>query len=607
LTPGWNSFYTPRHQKSSWFGMLYAALVETYEKLEATSKRLEMTDILADLLRRTETEELEKVIYLTQGKIHPNWKGEPEIGIAEKMAIKTIVKATGLRREEVEELMAETGDIGFAAERALREKRLGKLGGKLLTVSDVYSSLDQIARESGKGSAGRKMDRLVSLMVDTSPLEARYLTRTVVGTLRLGVGDMTILDALAQAFTDSAENRDLLERAYNVSSDLGHVAKTLAESGLEAVAEMRVAVGKPIRMMLAQRLSTPEEIVAKLGGRCSAEYKLDGERFQIHKRCDDVQIYSRRLENITHMYPDAVEMVRAHAKAGEAIIEGEAVAVDPETDEMRPFQTLMQRRRKYRIREMMEKLPVAVYLFECLYADGEDLTLEPYPVRRRRLREIVEETERFQLVKAVETPAPDDLERFFEEAIANGSEGLVVKSTADESIYRAGARSWLWVKLKRSYQSKMVEPVDLVVVGAFHGRGRRAGRYGALLAAAYDPDEDVFRTVCKVGSGFTDEDLERLPGMLDGYRRVDRHPRVDALLEADVWFGPGLVIEVLGDEITLSPIHTCAFNRIREDSGLAIRFPRFTSRWREDKAPEDATQVDEIADMYNAQLKTISK
>jgi len=349
--------------------MLYATLAETYERLEATSKRLEMTAILADLLRRAEPEELEKVIYLTQGKIHPDWTGEPEIGIAEKMAIETISRASGLKKDDVGGLMAETGDIGLAAERALQGKRMGKLGGRLLTISDVYNALDQVARESGKGSSGRKIDRLVRLIVNASPLETRYLARTVVGALRLGVGDMTILDALARAFTDSAENRDLLERAYNLTSDLGYVARTLAESGLEAIVGVRVAVGKPIRMMLAQRLSTPEETVDKLGGRCSAEYKLDGERFQIHKKGVDIQVFSRRLENITHMYPDAVEMARTHIKAGEAIVEGEAVAVDPETGEMRPFQTLMQRRRKYRIREMMEKFPIAVFLFECLYID----------------------------------------------------------------------------------------------------------------------------------------------------------------------------------------------------------------------------------------------
>jgi DNA ligase-1 len=583
--------------------MLYSTLVETYEKLESTTKRLEMTDILAGLLREATPEELEMVIYLTQGKIHPDWTGEPEIGMAEKMAVETIARASGLKKEEVQALTAETGDIGLAAERALEGKRVGALGVKPIKVSDVYSSLDQIAKESGKGSSARKINRLVKLLVNTSPLGARYLARTVVGTLRLGVGDMTMLDALALAYTDSAENRDLLERAYNITSDLGYVAKTLAEDGIEAMEDVMVTVGKPIRMMLAQRLSTPEETLDKLG-RCSAEYKLDGERFQIHKKGDVVQIFSRRLENITRMYPDAVEMTERLVRASDAILEGEAVAIDPDTGEMKPFQTLMQRRRKYRIKEMMEKFPVAVFLFECLYADGMDLTLEPYVVRRSRLEEIVDQTDRFKVVKALETSSTKELEGFFEGAIADGTEGLVIKSVGEDSIYRAGARSWLWVKLKRSYQSKMVEPVDLTVVGAFHGRGRRAGSYGALLLAAYDPDEDIFRTVCKVGSGFTDEDLATLPDTLAEYRREERHPRVDSLMEADLWFSPSFVLEVLGDEITLSPVHTCAFNRLREDSGLAIRFPRFIRR-REDKSPEDSTTVDEVEDMYKSQLKTL--
>ena len=583
--------------------MLYNILVETYERLEATTKRLEMTDILAGLLGDASPDELEMVIYLTQGKIHPDWTGEPEIGMAEKMVVETVAKASGLKKQEVQALLAETGDIGLAAERALEGKRVGKLGGKQLTVSDVYVSLDQIAKESGKGSSARKIDKLVKLLVNTSPLGARYLARTVVGTLRLGVGDMTMLDALALAHTDSAENRDLLERAYNITSDLGYVARTLAEEGIEAMEGVRVVVGKPIRMMLAQRLSTPEETIERLG-RCSAEYKLDGERFQIHKNGDRVQIFSRRLENITGMYPDAVELTLELVKARDAILEGEAVAVDPDTGEMKPFQTLMQRRRKYKIREMMEKFPIAVFLFECLYVEGEDLTLEPYEVRRSSLEEIIEETDRCTIVKALETSSVKKLESCLEEAISNGTEGLVVKSLGGDSIYRAGARSWLWVKLKRSYQSKMVEPVDLVVVGAFHGRGRRAGSYGALLMAAYDPVEDIFRTVCKVGSGFTDENLAELPDKLGEYHWDRRHPRVDSLMEADVWFSPNLVMEVLGDEITLSPVHTCAFNRLRVESGLAIRFPRFI-RWRVDKAPEDATAVDEVEDMYKSQLKTI--
>ena len=583
--------------------MLFDTLVDTYQQLEATSGRIEMTDILTELFKQATSEEIDKIIYLTQGKIHPDWKGEPEIGMAEKMVIETLTRVTGLKKATVEGMVQEMGDIGLAAEEAMRKKKQKGFFKKDLTVSDIYRGLDEIARREGTGSAKQKMDGLGSLLADASPLGARYLSRMVEGKLRLGIGDMTILDALAQAYTDSKKNRPILERAYNLSSDLGTVAVTLVEDGLDRVENFHVRVGYPIRVMAAQRLSTAEEVIEKLEGHCSAEFKLDGERFQIHKNGDKVQIYSRRLENITYMYPDAVEMTLKQVKAEQAIIEGEAVAYDLDTGDDLTFQTLMQRRRKHGIEEMMKQIPVRVYLFDCLF-DGEDLTLTPYPQRIKRLEAITDQTEDFKLVERLETNDPDELDRFFQLAISEGTEGLVVKSTADDSIYRAGARSWLWVKLKRSYQSKMQDHVDLAVIGALYGRGRRAGSYGALLVAAYDPEEDMYRSVCKVGSGFTDENLEEMPDRLDEYRMEHKPSNVDSLMVPDVWFDPVVVIEVLGDEITLSPNHKAAFNELREGSGLAIRFPRFT-RWRDDKSADEATQVSEIVDMYNAQLKTV--
>jgi len=585
--------------------MLYDTLVDCYNRLESTTKRLEMTDILADLFKEATADEVEKIVYLTQGKIHPDWKGEPEIGMAEKMVVETLTKVSGLKKAKVEQLVSELGDIGLAAEETLKGKTQGSFMQRSLTVSDVYNGLDKIARREGQGSVKQKVDYLGSLLADSSPLGARYIARTVVGKLRLGIGDMTILDALSQAHTGSKEQRGVLERAYNLSSDLGLVARTLKEEGLDAIEGFHVRVGSPIRVMAAQRLSTAEEVVEKLEGRCSAEYKLDGERFQIHKDGDKVKIFSRRLENITYMYPDAVQMTKTQVTAEDAIIEGEAVAYDPDTGEDRPFQTLMQRRRKYGIEEMMEKIPVRVYLFDCLYADGRDLTLEPYPERISVLESITDQKDDYRLVERLVTSDPEELDRFFQQSIADGTEGLVVKSMGENSVYRAGARSWLWVKLKRSYQSKMQDTVDLVVVGAFHGRGRRAGSYGALLVAAYDPEADIYKTVCKVGSGFTDENLEQIPGMLEPHRLEHRHARVESLMEAEMWFEPNMVMEVLGDEITLSPLHTAAFDEVREGSGLAIRFPRFT-RWREDKSAEEATTVQEIVDMYKSQLKSLS-
>jgi len=583
--------------------MLFDTLVDTYQQLEATSGRIEMTDILTELFKQATSEEIDKIIYLTQGKIHPDWKGEPEIGMAEKMVIETLTRVTGLKKATIEGMVQEMGDIGLAAEDAMRKKKQKGFFKKDLTVSDIYQGLDSIAHREGTGSSKQKMDGLGSLLADASPLGARYLSRMVEGKLRLGIGDMTILDALAQAYTDSKKNRPILERAYNLSSDLGTVAVTLMEDGLESVENFHVRVGYPIRVMAAQRLSTAEEVIEKLEGHCSAEFKLDGERFQIHKNGDKVQIFSRRLENITYMYPDAVEMTLKQVNAEQAIIEGEAVAYDPDTGDDLTFQTLMQRRRKHGIEEMMKQIPVRVYLFDCLF-DGEDLTLTPYPQRVHRLEAITDQTDDFKLVERLETNDPDELDRFFQLAISEGTEGLVVKSTSDDSIYRAGARSWLWVKLKRSYQSKMQDHVDLAVIGALYGRGRRAGSYGALLVAAYDPEEDMYRSVCKVGSGFTDENLEEMPDRLDEYKMDHKPSNVDSLMEPDVWFEPVVVIEVLGDEITLSPNHKAAFNELRKGSGLAIRFPRFT-RWRDDKSADEATQVSEIVDMYNAQLKTV--
>jgi len=583
--------------------MQYSALVETYARLEATTKRLEMTDILAELLQSASPDEIEKVMYLTQGKIHPDWTGEPEIGMAEKMVVNAISKASGQPKKSIEKLLVETGDVGHSAEQSLMGNKITMLGSRNLTVSDVYNTLDEISKKSGKGSSTKKIDRLVSLMVNTTPLGARYLARIVVSTLRLGIGDMTILDALSKAYTGTSKNRPILERAYNLTSDLGYVAKLLSEEGVEAVEKSHVVVGKPIRMMSAQRLSTAKEIIEKLG-ECSAEYKLDGERFQIHKKGKDVQIFSRRLENITAMYPDAVKLTLKHVKSEEAILEGEGVAVDPKTGVLKSFQTLMQRRRKYKIEEMMKKIPVAVFLFECLYVDGEDLTLKPYPIRRAKLLSIIDETDRFKLVNSLKTSDPARIQDYFEEALIDGTEGLLLKSTSDESIYRAGARSWLWVKLKASYQSKMSDSLDLVIIGAFYGKGRRAGYYGALLGAVYDREDNMFRTICKVGSGFTDQDLTKLPELLNEKILEGKHTRVDSLMDADVWFSPGLVIEVLGDELTLSPIHTTAFDQLREKSGIAVRFPRFI-RWRTDKSPEEATQVSEVVDMYKAQGKTV--
>jgi DNA ligase-1 len=381
----------------------------------------------------------------------------------------------------------------------------------------------------------------------------------------------------------------------------------VAEKGIEGIKRFAVTVFEPVRPMLAERLASPEEILEKLGGKCVTEYKYDGERIQLHKKGNDVVLFSRRLEKISNQYPDAVDLIKQKVAANEAILEGECVAMDLETGEMRPFQELMHRRRKYGVEEAISNYPVSLFMFDALYVDGKDYTQDPFQTRRKALEAAVSKSSRLTLAKQKLVRNAKELEAFFEEAIEDGCEGVMCKAVGKDSVYQAGARGWLWIKYKRDYKSEMSDTVDLVVVGAFHGRGKRAGTYGALLLGTYNKDADTFETVTKCGTGFTDKDLDQLPEMLRKHEVPKKHSRVTSTLEADVWFEPALVLEILGAEITLSPIHMCAMDSIREGSGLAIRFPRFTGKYRADKAPEDATTSVEVVEMYRSQLKRVSE
>ncbi len=586
--------------------MDYSVIADAYEKIEATTKRLEMTDLLVNLLKKTPKEVIAKVVYLTQGKLYPDFMGI-EIGIAEKLAIKALVRSSGRKESEFLADLQKTGDLGEAAEIQLAKKKQSTFFTKTLTVEHVYETLDKMAKTSGSGAVDTKMAVFAGLLSDASPKEAKYLIRTVTGNLRLGMADMTVLEALAIAYGGGKETRMDIERAYNICSDLGRVSEILARDGLEAVQKMQVMVFEPIRPMLAERLPSPEEILEKLNGKCLAEYKYDGERIQAHKQGNDVILYSRRLENISSQYPDVVDLIKKQVKAGEAIFEAECVAVDLETGDMRPFQELMHRRRKYGIEAAIEQYPISLFTFDLLFVNGRDLTREALTVRRKALEEALNKNDRLQLATQKVVNNPKELEDFFEEAIEEGCEGLMCKSITKDSIYQAGNRGWLWIKYKRDYKSEMTDTVDLVVVGALHGRGKRAGAYGALLLATYNPETDMFESVTKCGTGFTDKDIADLHAMLQKHVIPRKHSRVASTLEADVWFEPSLVLEILGAEVTLSPIHMSAMNSIRKGSGLAIRFPRFTGKYRTDKSPQDATTSKEIVEMYQGQLKQISQ
>ncbi len=595
----------------------FKVLADIFEAMERVTSRTQLTLLMVKLLRQTPPEVVDKVVYLIQGKLGPDWRGYPELGVGEKTLMAAIASAFRATLSTVERMYKSLGDLGLVAERLASRSKAGRagpvgleafMGGgvRVLTVTRVYNTLLRVALATGEGSRDIKLRLVAGLLAEASPKEAKYIVRFIQGKLRLGVGDATVLDALAVAFGGGVQARDVIERAYNLRADLGLIARIVMEQGVEALRDVKPQVGVPVRPMLAERHSDPAEILRKVGGRGLVEYKYDGERGQIHKDGDRIHVYSRRLEDITHMYPDVVEMARRHLKADRVIVEGEIVAVDPETMELRPFQELMRRKRKHDIHKAMKEVPVSVFLFDILYRDGEDLTVKPLPVRRRHLEEVVKPSESWMPTPYIITSDPEELTKFFLKAIEDGAEGVMVKAIHDQSIYRAGARGWLWVKFKRDYKSEMIDTVDLVVVGGFYGRGRRGGKIGTLLMAAYDPESDTFKTVCKVGSGFTDEDLDRMDEVLGPYRVPHRHPRVESKMEADVWFAPAKVAEVIGAELTLSPLHTCCLGSVRPGVGISIRFPRFI-RWRDDKSPEDATTEKELLEMYRRQLRRVEE
>ncbi len=579
--------------------MRYSKLANFYYQIEQTTSRIQMTNLLVELFKNTPKELIDDVVYLSIGRIAPEYTGL-EYNFGEKLALKAISEVLGIDEHEVQKKVIETGDLGEAVKIIAEEKGIPKE--ERLTVEEVYQTLRKIAETTGYGSLKKKTELFKELVRKATPLEMKYLIRTLTERLRLGIGDNTIMDALAIAFTGEQKNREIIERAYNITSDLGYVAKVLVEKGLEGVKEIKIQIGRPIRPMLAERMAIPSFILKKLGGKCGAEYKYDGERIQVHRKGDEFYLFSRRLENITHQFPDLIEFLK-ESTPDEYIMELEAVVIDPSSGAIRPFQDLMNRKVKYVTRFHIMMYPIAGFLFDLLYINGEDYTVKPYPERRKKLEEVVKTTDRINLATRKIIDNVEDLESFFHQAIEDGCEGLVCKSLAPDSIYQAGKRGFLWIKYKRDYKSHLADTLDLVVVGAFYGKGIRAGKFGSLLMACYDPETDQFKTVCKVGSGFTEDDFEKLDQLLTPHRIEHKHPRVNSILSADIWYEPYLVLEITGAELTLSPVHTCGWDKIKPSRGLGLRFPRFTGRYRFDKKPEDATTEQEIIEMYKNQIQ----
>jgi len=580
--------------------MEFSIISEMFEMMEKTTKRIELTNILVELLKKTPKKIIPNVVYLLQGIIRPNFEGV-ELGVAEKLAIRAISKSAGLPIKKIEDDYRECGDLGLTASNILKIKTQTTFTAEKITVERVYETLFKIAKLEGKGSQDLKMKYISSLLNDATPLEAKFVIKILLGTLRLGIAENTVMDALAIAFTGKKENRVQIENAYNVSSDLGKVSLIVATDGIDEIKKFKISLFSPIRPMLADRVQSEKDVIKKMPEQFVAEYKLDGERVQIHKQSNKIILFSRRLENITQYYPDIVERIGKALNVNEGIFEAEIVPINENTGEFLPFQELMHRRRKYKLDKAVSQYPITVNFFDVLYYDKKDCLNLECSERRKILEQIVHEDNFAKLVPMLFVKNENEVEDFLENSINAGCEGLMLK--APNAPYRAGMRGSNWLKLKREYRNELGDSLDLIVVGAYFGRGRRTGLYGTLLLATYNPEKDNLPSICKVGTGFTDESLDQLYQILSNKVTLKKNPRIISEMEADIWFEPELVLEIVASEITLSPIHKTGLDLIRKSTGFALRFPKFTGKIRYEKAAEDASTGEEVFALYKRQSK----
>ncbi|OLS32029.1 MAG: DNA ligase [Candidatus Heimdallarchaeota archaeon AB_125] len=584
--------------------MKFKDLCQCYYNLENTQKKLEMVDILAETLAKADEKEIGKISLLTLGKLYPDFVGI-ELMLAEKMAIKSLALATGKSEKAVQSSLEKIGDLGKTAHNLLENKTqstllafTGQQEIEQYDVLEIWKILDNIAKITGEGSTDKKIRILSGLLSKVTSLEARYISRLIAGNLRTGVAAQLLLEALSKAKTGDRENKEFLERAYNRCSDIEFVSTILYEEGLEVVKQIEVKLFSPIKVMLAQRVSSSEELLERFNGSCSLEYKYDGLRVQIHKKNKDVRLFSRSTENITNQFPDVIQFINDSASKDEFIIEGEIVAFDHEKETILPFQNVSQRKRKHDIDQKISEIPVRVYLFDVLYSDLKSRLDSAYLERRETLKEIIKESNDIRFSHQILAENSDEIDEFFHQAIKDSCEGIMGKSIGEDSVYQAGARGWNWVKYKAGYDAQLSDSFDLVIMGAEYGKGKRAGKYGAFLLGCYDKIEGVYQTFTKIGTGFTDEDLEFFFKELKPLVR-DKPKEYQSDIESSIWFDPKIVIEVTGDEITRSRLHSCSRGFMESNlEGLALRFPRFTGRIVDDKAPEQATTNDEIRTIY---------
>ncbi len=560
--------------------MKFKELASYLEKLEKTTSRLEITKILTDLFKITDSNEIDKIVYLSLGILAPNYEGIL-LNLAEKMMLRVLSKAYDISEEKVKLEYKKVGDVGSVAQLFARGN------GNNISVAEVYESLLEITRDSGKGSQDRKVEKMSNLLKSLDSLSAKFVARVPVGKLRLGFSEKTIITALSVG--DKMRESEI-ENAYNIRPDIGFVAKSVKEDKLEKVIPK---VGVPVVPMLAQRLNSTSEMIKKMG-EVSVEPKFDGLRIFIHYRKKDnfVRIFTRNMNAIDKSIFPELKSLSKFIKAGEIILDTEAVGIDSKREMFLDFQKTISRRRKHNVEKSSDEIPLQFQVFDILLCDGKSFMNTPYKQRREEIEKVVVNGSLLRVDENTITTNPNVIKKFHEKYLNQGLEGVVVKRANGK--YVSGRTGWNWVKMKEEEgrSGRLTDTIDCIVMGYFTGKGKRA-RFGLGMILVGIKDGENIRTLTKIGTGLTESMLTEMKKRIDSLKSKDKPKEYEAQkdLIPDVWANPKLVIEVTADSISKSTKHSL---------GLSLRFPRFL-KVREDKGPNEATTLKELQDLYKMQ------
>ncbi|HNP89018.1 MAG TPA: ATP-dependent DNA ligase [Candidatus Woesebacteria bacterium] len=591
--------------------MKFTNFADYLARLEATSSRLAITEILAELFKKASADEVDKICYLSLGQLAPLYEGV-EFNLAEKLLFRAVGQAFKVSEEEVKREYKKVGDLGEVAQR-LKTLNSGKEN-RDLSVNQVYEMLLAIAEEGGSGSVERKVRKMAELLGFLDKLSVKYVVRIPLGRLRLGFSDLTILDALSWMLKGDKSQRNIIEEAFNVQADIGNIVRLVKVKGLDSLKDLRVRLGVPVMSGLCQRLPTADEMITKMG-KVAVEPKYDGTRLQMHfsrKKIEKekeslmlfdfktegfIRTFTRNLENTTPMFPDLAKAAWQEINAQEVILDGEAIGFDLKTGKFLPFQETIKRKRKHDVSLTAQKIPLRYYVFDVLFKDGRDLLKLPLSERRTILEKTISPKNRTILISPqIVTDQVDVLRTYHDEQKQKGLEGVVVKKWS--APYDPGRRGFTWVKFKEEESKKgggLADTLECVVMGYYRGKGKRAGfGIGAFLVGIREAENsDTFLTISKIGTGLTDEQWRELKAKSENFK-VKSEPKqykVNKNLEPDVWCEPKIMVEIQADNITVSPIHT---------AGLALRFPRLV-RFRDLKAASQATTLTEAKKLFRMQ------